>query len=241
MKAIYGFCCEQGMGRITCQDRVFFRRHNIKGLNIYAIAACDGVGQLEGSSVASQLVSDFMDDWFNTNVLSITPTPAIFCNNAQLVLEDLQYGLLEVLWAAHQHIVDACISAATTVCSMLVVNNLYCIFSSGDSRIYEIGRSVRQLTEDQIVEHNGITTLKHCLGCSAGPNFARIDGKIRKGSTYLLVTDGFYRKLNYSDAALLFNKCRSFDDIAAIVHSLREYVLSEHESDDMSCVAIKFI
>lgn len=245
MRLIYGYCCEKGVVKTKNQDRMFFRFGTINKRHICIAAVCDGVGAFKDSEYASQLAADELDEWFNDKIDARQDEKVNKSKPNRIIFEELKNSLREKLWLTHKKVMDETearrFNAATTICVILILDNLFCIYNSGDSRAYEVGREMRQLTQDQITEHNGKVVLANCLGCFPGPNFIRTEGKIRKKRVYMLSTDGFYRKMNETDIKTTLRKCKTSEDISAAIGKFYEYAVGCGEKDDSTCVIFKFI
>jgi len=249
MKLIYGYCCEQGRGRAKKQDFMLFKLIKLNKIFKYDVciaAVCDGVGSFENSEFASGTVGNSLNEWFDRNMYDYKNTMGIKRKSARIVYEELKNTLREELWLSHKIITDETetrnIHAATTVCVMITVGKFYCIYSSGDSRVYEISNdNMRQLTIDQVVNIDGRNVLSNCIGCFPGPNLFKLEGKVRKNTAYMLSTDGYYRKLNKDEAKKAFIKARTCEDMQNIIAAIREYELNAGERDDSTGIALKFI
>lgn len=251
MKLLYGYFSEHGVDREKNQDAMFFKSDLFGKYNVCIAAVCDGIGSFADSDFASGLTVNHIGEWFDR---SFKEYRDIYANpdadakkkrrSAKAVYQELKNSLLEKLWLIHEIVMEETgtrrFKAGTTVCVMLAVENLYCLYSTGDSRIHEIGGEVKQLTEDQSAEINGKSALLHCLGCPPGPSFRRIEGKIQKNRTYLLATDGFYRRLDHKTAAKNFGKAKTSGEMQDTVKILYEYLRAAGEKDDSTGIAAKF-
>jgi len=248
MKLLYGYFSEHGVDREKNQDAMFFKSDLFGKYNVCVAVVCDGIGSFADSDFASGLTVNHIGEWFDRNLKAnrdIYIDAKSKRKSVRTIYEELKNSLLEKLWLIHA-VVSAetearQFKAGTTVCVLLAVENLYCLYSTGDSRIHEIGSDVRQLTEDQSTEINGKSALLHCLGCFPGPSFKRTENKIQKNRTYLLATDGFYRRLDHKTAVKIFGKARTSGEIDACIKLLYEYSRAAGEKDDSTSIALKFV
>ena len=244
MKLIYGYCCEQGVGRRKNQDAMLIKLDQVFKRDVCLAVVSDGVGSFEHSDFASTTIRNLISAWFDR---SMNEYKAAGIKNKSLntVYWELKNALREELWLAHKVISDATesrnINSAATVCVVLTVGNLYCVYSSGDSRVYEFGKKTIQLTKDQVTNHNGRMVLSNCMGCFPGPDLVKSEGKIRKNTSYILATDGFYRKLDTSKALKDLAKAKMSGDVQNIITDIREYTINAGERDDSTGIALKFI
>lgn len=253
MRLLYGYFSEHGVGREKNQDAMFFKSDLFGKYNVCAAAVCDGIGSFADSDFASGLTVNHIGEWFDKSLKS---SRGIYVNegeknkkkkpgSARAVFGELKNSLLEKLWLTHEIVSEETearsFKAGTTVCVFLAVENFYCIYSTGDSRIYEIGGAAKQLTEDQSAQIAGKSVLVHCLGYPPGPSFKRGEGKIKKNRTYLLASDGFYRMLDHKEAAGSFGKAKTNGEMETAVKTLLGYSRGLGEKDDSTGVAVKFV
>jgi serine/threonine protein phosphatase PrpC len=227
---------------------MFFKFDAFGKYSVCAAAVCDGIGSFADSEFASGLTVNHIGEWFDRCCKSYTD---IYINSekkqksARTVYEELKNSLREKLWLIHEIVLRETetrnFKAGTTVCVMLAVENLYCIYNTGDSRAYEISGTVKQITEDQSAEVGGRYMLVNCLGCSPGPSFKRYEGKIKKAATYLLATDGFYRRLDGKTAAKNFGKSKTSGEMENNIKLLLESSRAMGEKDDSTGISMKFI
>jgi len=247
MKLIYGYCCEQGVARHKNQDSMVFNSDTVCKNNVCVAAVCDGVGSFDKSEFASCFVSNFIGEWFDSNINAYRSDNTQKCKhtNINIVYEELKNNLREKLWVAHKIVSEETearnFTAGTTVCVMLVVGCFYCVYSTGDSRVYEIGRDMKQMTEDHVLKYNGRDMLSNCLGHYPGPDFKRLEGKIRRNRTYMLATDGFYRRLEKDKVINGFAGIKTCGGMENAVKGFRKYTADAGEKDDSTGIALKFI
>ena len=245
MNLIRGWCHEKGVGRDKNQDFMLFNISRIFKCDVCIAVVCDGVGSFKNSEFASGTVGGIIGEWFTRNMDEYNKNtgkkPSV-----RAIYENLKNTLREELWLAHKIVTDETaargIEAASTVCAMLAVNNLYCVYSSGDSRAYEIGKRIRQLTKDQVVNIDGRSMLSNCIGCFPGPNVMKLEGKIKKNAAYILATDGFYKKFyTAAEAFRDLEKAKTDADMQNIMAGIARYVRDAGEHDDLTGIALKFI
>jgi len=132
MKLIYGYCCEQGIGRLKNQDAMIFKSGIVLKNDVCVAAVCDGVGSFDGSEFASGFVADFIGEWFDFIINEYGNIENHKRRVINIIYEELKNSLREKLWLAHKIVYDETeirnFDAGTTVCVMLVVGRLYCIY-----------------------------------------------------------------------------------------------------------------
>ena len=246
MKLIYGYCCEQGIGRFKKQDAMIFASDTVYKTDVCVAAVCDGVGSFDESEFASEFVANIIGEWFESNIKEYKSDKKYKRKFANVCYEELKNSLREKLWVAHKIVSDEAevrnFTAGTTVCVMFTVGRSYCIYNTGDSRAYEIGKKdIKQLTVDHVLNQNGRDMLSNCLGHYPGPDFKRTEGKISKNKTYMLATDGFYKKLDRDKIANYFKGLKTCGDIKNAIFAMRKHTAEAGEKDDSTGIALKFI
>ena len=243
MKLIYGYCCEQGAGRKKNQDAMLLKLDRVFKRDVCIAAVSDGVGSFEHSDFASNSIRNLIAAWFDRSMNGYKTDKKN--KSSGTLFSELKNELREELWLAHKVISDATearnINSAATVCVILTVGNLYCVYSSGDSRIYEFGKKIRQLTKDQVTNHNGRMVLSNCMGCFPGPDLVKTEGKIRKNTSYIIATDGFYRKLDPVRVMRDLAKAKTSGDMQKVISDTREFTINAGEKDDSTGIALKFV
>ena len=251
MNLIYGCLSEQGIHRKKNQDALFFDTRRVFQNEICAAVVCDGVGGFPDSEFASGRTVSLIGQWFARCMQEYAGDGAENRKKGRslksvcYVYDEMKNGLLECLWSAHKSVSEEAaerkFKAATTVCAMLAAGGFYSIYSTGDSRIYKIGAGMKQMTTDQVVERNGKKVLSNCLGSFPGPDFQRIEGRIQKKKTYLIATDGFYKKVDAAAAVKHFGKAQTSEEMIAALTGFREYAVGMGEKDDSTGIALKFL
>ena len=109
-------------------------------------AVCDGMGGLEKGELASATAVREFSAWFDQTLPGLLP--------------ELDWMRVSEMWRAMIHDVDVRLheygaahglELGTTVTAMLIYGGKYLIAHVGDTRVYEVGGVLRQLTEDHTV------------------------------------------------------------------------------------------
>ena len=178
---------------------------------------CDGMGGLAKGEMASSTLLNALIRWFKEvmpeNITAGISDSMIKSQWNRIVLEQNEnikaYGRSQG------------INLGTTVSAILITQERYFIMNVGDSRVYEIADSVRQLTEDQTVvaqelKYGRITpeqaavdprqsVLLQCVGASQNviPDF--FFGTPVQNATYMLCSDGFRHLITEQEMYNFFN------------------------------------
>jgi len=148
------------------------------------------------------------------------------------------------------------ISLGTTLTAALFTESEYFIVNIGDTRAYEIGAKLKQLTHDHSFVQQEVdcgrmspeeariskrkNVLTRCIGAKEDvvPDF--FFGKIKKNATYVLCSDGFRHKISEPEMLSYFDsgKHSSSEDLKNTEISLIELNKKRQETDNISVVTI---
>lgn len=149
------------------------------------------------------------------------------------------------------------VSLGTTVTAMLFVDGRYLIVHVGDSRVYNLKKTVSQLTEDQTFIAREIklgrmtpeqaaadprkNMLLQCCGASKNVEPQVILGKAEKESVYMLCSDGFRHVISDAEIYDCFSPDRLKGIAAMEANSkyLINLVKSRNEKDNITVALIK--
>jgi serine/threonine protein phosphatase PrpC len=189
--------------------------------NIVFGLVCDGVGGLAQGELASAHVVTAFSDWFGSELPSMAGP-----DNADRVAARWEALLSECNDRIMAHGAKCGAKMGTTASAILIqTNGDYLIAHVGDSRIYEIGDSIRALTKDHTVvaaavEAGRLTpqqaredarrhVLTQCVGASPALKPDIFSGKAPKDSLILLCSDGLYNKVSDQEFHMILSPFRS--------------------------------
>ncbi len=234
----------------TNQDSVLIKHAMTEDGEVLMAVICDGMGGLAHGELASATVVRAFDKWFDEEL--------------PRELEHIDMQILGLKWSnmlkdLNQKILQYSSNSkamGTTFSGILFIGQAYLIVHVGDSRVYQIGTGLHQLTEDQTYVareiRNGNMTeeqakqdrrrnmLLQCVGASK-----RVEPQIISGTTkcgaYMICSDGFRHEvspaelyeslnpMNLSNKQTMHGKARYLIDL----------VKSRRERDNISVVLIK--
>lgn len=240
-----------GTSKDTNQDSILIKHASTLNGEVLLAIVCDGMGGLAKGELASATVIRSFSDWFDNELakeLSFLDMRVI-AGKIELMLKDLNLRILEYGKSAG-------INLGTTFSGILFIDNQYVIAHVGDSRVYHIGSSLNQLTEDQTVVAREIrlgrltveeakldkrrNILLQCIGASRIVNPQIIHGLAEKGA-YMLCSDGFRHKITEDEIfeslkpEKLINKKIMYRNAKKMI----DLVKSRQERDNVSVVLIK--
>lgn len=240
-----------GISKEKNQDSVLIKHAASPRGEVLLAIVCDGMGGLSKGELASATVIREFSKWFDNEL------PNELCNldmkviggKWELLLKDLNLKILEYGKSVG-------VNLGTTFSGILLVGEQYVIGHVGDSRVYQIGSALRQITEDHTVIAREISRgtmtieeaktdkrrnmLLQCIGASKVVTPQIIYGEVERGA-YLICSDGFRHEISEEEILKAFNPAKLKDKQA--MHSntkhLIDLVKSRQERDNISVVLVK--
>jgi serine/threonine protein phosphatase PrpC len=233
--------CMSVMELNTCQGKMAFA------------VLCDGMGGLSQGEVASASVVRAFRNWVCKDLPVLCKAPiedAVLRKQWERIVFE-QDALL------NQYADRRNIKGGTTVVAILLTQNRYYIVNVGDSRVYEINDSIRQLTRDhtlaeQEIEKGRLTKEKarthkfsNVLTQSVGtPDPMQPDiffGVPKPGTVFMLCSDGFRNQLTEDEMYKAMNPGRLRDRMGMkrTSEQLIQLVKDRRERDNISVALIR--
>jgi serine/threonine protein phosphatase PrpC len=242
-----------GIKRETNQDSIYVRSiSSPQGRMVFA-ALCDGMGGLSSGEVASATLTGAFSEWVSVTLPLLSKTrleddiirrewrSLITCQNEKL----MKYG------ECHG------ISLGTTVVVLLITAHRYYLLNVGDSRAYEISKTIAQITNDHtliarelalghITSEEAIQDPRHnvllqCIGASRVVRPDMFFGETQKDAVYLLCSDGFRHKITSEEirSHLEPEELVSEDILQQRVQALINLNKQREEEDNISVITIR--
>ncbi|MBQ3045590.1 MAG: serine/threonine-protein phosphatase [Clostridia bacterium] len=242
-----------GIKKSTNQDGLSVKLLKKNGENMVFAVLCDGMGGLAKGELASTELIKAFDNWLEND----------FSGECH---EQKDFEQIKSQWSC---LVDAqnrkigmygrqsAINLGTTVVVLLLTDNGYLAMNVGDSRAYEIGTDIAQITKDQTVVAQEIemgkltkeealkdsrrNVLLQCVGASETVVPAFYQGATQLNHTYLLCSDGFVHEISDNE---IYEKLapQMVNDKIALLNNIRNLIelnKSRLEQDNISVVAVK--
>jgi len=255
LKYIGSAVTDIGIRKKTNQDSMCLKIANTKNHGqIVMVIICDGMGGLDKGELASATVIRTFVNWFEKELPSKIDAYSWQELSAEWdkMIKAQNYKILEYGKTIETNL-------GTTLSAMLIMEDKYMIAHVGDTRVYEISATVRQLTEDQTfvareikrgtmtVEeaktHSKKSVLLQCVGASrtVAPDF--LLGEIFPNTVYLLCSDGFRNELTNDEIYERFNpaNANSIEAMEQNTKRLIDLVKGRKEKDNISAALIKCI
>lgn len=240
-----------GISKSTNQDSLLIK-HAVSDIGEVLMAiVCDGMGGLSKGELASATVIREFARWFDEDL----PTELdnldmqVIGGKWSLMLKNLNLKILEYGAARG-------VSLGTTFSGILLADRQYVIAHVGDTRIYQIGYSLNQLTTDQTFVAREISRgtmtaeqaktdkrrnlLLQCVGASKNVEPQIICGTAERGA-YMLCSDGFRHEITEMEMYESLNPINFINKNA--MHSNARYLIeqikSRNERDNISVILIK--
>lgn len=227
---------DRGM-RETNQDSVSLQEVRIGKRRAVFALVCDGIGGLQEGETASGLVAERMTQWFYEEGIGML--------KARKSRGKIKKSGLRALYSCSESLKEygyrQNIKLGTTVTMLLLWEERYILWHSGDTRAYCFKgrrRQMRQLTIDHTA---GRHALIQCIGSFPWSEPQVGTGTLRGSSILLLCSDGFYRQIHAKrlEEALQPVYLTSGEQIRICLRELAQYAKRQGERDNLSAVAVR--
>ncbi|MBR6770724.1 MAG: serine/threonine-protein phosphatase [Lachnospiraceae bacterium] len=242
MKIEYNGLCDKGLKREINQDAVFMGTEGSRALFVVA----DGMGGHSHGEKASRGVTEEFRQWWNSfhiedydgnfNAMVCSLRERIEFANQQIFKEYNQAGI-----------------CGTTMVALFIYQNQYCIFSSGDSRIYHLRRwSMKQITVDDVWEnqpeikssfrksvlkaHPNYGKLLHAIGTKEKVILTVKTDVWLDGDRFLLCSDGLYKMCNFRDIKYFIKAYKGRRGGNSLMEEILQTVYERGAKDNVSVV-----
>lgn len=240
-----------GIDKDTNQDSVLIKHATYGKTEVLMAIVCDGMGGLSKGEIASATVIREFEEWFSKDLpFELTNVDMnVIGGKWSLLLKTLNIRIQEYGQKFGERL-------GTTFTGTLFVDNKFVIVHVGDTRMYHIGTSLKQLTEDHTfvareVERGTLTLeqaktdkrrnmLLQCVGASKVVSPQIISGETEQG-VYMLCSDGFRHKVTEDEIYKSFNFKRLSNKRRMLKESKRliKLIKQRKEKDNISVILIK--
>lgn len=255
MKFVVAAHSDTGIKKQVNQDSLCVKVADTKKGQIAMGVICDGMGGLRKGELASATVIRAFSQWFETRLPLLVEEEDLF-KKIKKEWNDLIQALSQKLqkYGSEQHI-----SLGTTLSAILLADGKYLTVNVGDSRIYQINKSIIQITTDQTlvekeIQANRLTreeaetdprrsVLLQCIGSSRFVEPEFVEGQAGDQEVFFVCSDGFRHKLKSDEmlgvlSPVVLNNQRI---IKESIIDLVEMVKSRGETDNISVLLIRTI
>ena len=240
-----------GIRKQTNQDSLLVKHGNSEVGEVLLAVICDGMGGLDKGEVASATVIREFARWFHEDLPYELETldMQVIGGKWSLMLKELNVKIAEYGKKINSRL-------GTTFTGILMAGNEYAAVHVGDSRLYHISTTIKQMTKDQTfvareVSRGTLTAeqartdkrrnmLLQCIGASAKLEPHIMTGRIEKG-VYMLCTDGFRHEISEREMFENLNPdvLRNKDIMQKKARYLIDQIKLRQEKDNISVILIK--
>lgn len=240
-----------GIRKQTNQDSLLVKYGNSEVGEVLLAVMCDGMGGLDKGEVASATVIREFARWFQEDLPYELETldMQVIGGKWSLMLKELNVKIAEYGKKINSRL-------GTTFTGILLAGNEYAAVHVGDSRLYHISTTIKQMTKDQTfvareVSRGTLTAeqartdkrrnmLLQCVGASAKLEPDIMTGRIEKG-VYMLCTDGFRHEISEREMFENLNPdvLRNKDIMQKNARYLIDQIKLRQEKDNISVILIK--
>jgi len=225
---------EKGPAAEINQDAVVYEQAAVDGVTLSMAVVCDGIGGLPQGEYASTLVTGAAREWFYREAIQLYHRKA--------GRETVKNSVLRMFFCCAEQMrkygQEKEISLGTTVTMLLIHNRKYEIFHVGDSRCYLIRKHFCiQLTKDDVLKNGA---LSRCLGSVKWRKCQMLSGKLKKGTAFLVCSDGFRRRLTEKELTELFDAKQISTEVQLEkrLKKAGQEIISRGEKDNSTAVCL---
>ncbi len=242
-----------GISKNTNQDSLTVKVLNTSAGRMCFAVLCDGMGGLAKGEVASASVIRAFDAWVTEELPRICTSP---------LDPEVIRGQWESILLSQNNIIKTYgarqgVRLGTTCVAMLLTDSGYFIMNVGDSRAYEIGTYLNQITNDQTFVAREValgnmtpeqaevderrSVLLQCIGASEEvyPDF--FTGPVLQNASYMLCSDGFRHEISPEEIFAEFSPNVLMNDSIMNQNTLKLIELNKQrmERDNISVVLVR--
>lgn len=249
----FAYYTDKGIRKATNEDSLLIRTAMTNRGEVLLAAVCDGMGGLNRGELASSTLVQAFSDWFDDRL------PSLIENGFDPMV--LKSGIEFEIRRQSKNMEDYArrngIRMGTTVTMMLVFEGRCMIANVGDSRIYEVGPELRQITKDQSLVQREVDTgiltiqqaatdsrrniLLQCVGETSNLVPAIEEKRITTDAVYLLCSDGFHHELAPEELRSAVWSVAGKDDktMTKALEKLAKKAMEREETDNITVVAVR--
>lgn len=216
---------ECGKVRAINQDRVF--SFSGKALSVYCVA--DGMGGHEDGEFAAEEIVCAIQQW-----AEVLDSYAEGCSVEQLIdgFDGCIQGVNDKLFTQYHEEGRIC---GSTIACLIVTQNRFLVFSSGDSRIYRLqNRRMAQLTHDDI----RLDKLTSAVGVRKEFQMSLQTGCISGDDVFLVCSDGVYKNVPSRRLKRICKNARK-GELYEVLGQLKKIVDLSGAPDNYSAIIVR--
>lgn len=237
MGFLTAYCTDKGIRKETNQDALLIKLAATSVGEVAFICVCDGMGGLQRGELASSIVVKRLSNWFEQELPHLLESEDMGKEICQSLKKIILQENAQISRFGEKH----GIRLGTTLTGMLVIGKDYFVVHIGDTRLYEIGNTIRQITQDQTLVHKEVemkrltksqaekdprrSILLQCIGASPKLEPEFLAGTFHEQVVYMICCDGFRHEITSEEILegfhpqllqneeLMYNQCRHYIEI----------------------------
>jgi PPM family protein phosphatase len=244
---------DKGKNKDENQDDILIKYGETALGQCVLLAVADGVGGLCDGGQASKAVIDKLHTWWNVTLKTIANRSV--CNAAYLINESLSAAISSINLEIYEKGKKSSRKMGTTLSLLFIMEDWYCIKHAGDSRVYVLSDGLKQLTVDDNLLNQYLKSgtdfetvqgfmhmaniITNCIGVKRDIEIFEQSGKISERDSFMLCTDGFYKRISYIKIYKRLQKC--YGDIERTQECLKQLIYiarKRGEVDDISVIVM---
>lgn len=243
---------DAGTKKSVNQDCIFAEPFDTPTGRMAFAVLCDGMGGHEHGEVASAFLATAFAKWMYNSLPRLASAPI----EDQTICEEWAALISQQNTQIRQYGMQRGITVGSTVTAMLLTQSRYYILNIGDSRAYEIGPAVRQLTNDHTVVADEVrlgnmtleqaelapmkNVLTRCVGVAESVYPDIFFGTPQENTVYMLCSDGFRHYISTGELHefLLVKNSNDPEQMKTQARTLVELNKQRGETDNISVVTI---
>lgn len=249
----FAYYTDKGIRKAANEDSLLIRTAMTNRGEVLLAAVCDGMGGLNRGELASGTLVQAFSDWFDDRLPSLIENGF----DPMTLKSGIEFEIRRQSKAMEAYARRNGIRMGTTLTMMLVFEGRCMVANVGDSRIYEVGAELRQITKDQSLVQREVDTgiltvqqaesdsrrniLLQCVGETS--NLAPAIEEIQLGTdvVYLLCSDGFHHELGAEEIRTAIRSAAGKDDkvMTKTLEKLAKKAMEREETDNITAVAVK--
>lgn len=243
---------DKGTQKQTNEDSLVIRTASSNRGDVVMAAVCDGMGGLNRGELASSTIVQALSAWFEEKLPSLLDDGYDFL----MLKAGIEYEIRRQSKRIEDYAAQRGLRLGTTLTMILIVEGHILTVNVGDSRVYEVGDSIVQLTKDHSLAQREVdrgtlriedmeqyahrNVLTQGIGDSTNLLPDVKEESLSYNSAYLLCSDGFRHELSPEEirAAIYASVGKGDKNMKKALEKLAQKAMSRGETDNITAVAI---
>lgn len=225
------------------QDAIYVSARENRGIFVVA----DGMGGHSGGEIASGVIVNGIQNWWDSNVFTDTEAGIDFiCEQCNQLLININAEVFSYFSAKGQ-------MGGAAAAILIIWDGRYMILSSGDSRIYRVSENtLEQLTMDDVWENlpevkygmsherimcdSRLGRLTEALGSEEQLKISRVSGMLKEREVFFLCSDGVYKYCTHSELENIMCRRMFFKNANRMKNMIKQCAVKNGVDDNYSAI-----